>query len=240
MNANSLTTIDLIMANSPWLKLDQFDWDAISSGIKPKFYPKNSNIYHQQQYSDYIYIVKSGRVRLSIYSRDGEEKCLTIADCGCLFGEVSGLDGHPNYANATAIIDSYLYLIPKERFQKELERNHDLCLKIIKVLARKMRMLSSQIEGLSFDDAYYRVVNALVYLTEQYGLSTKNGCKIELRFTHQEMANLTGLCRVTVTNVFRSLSKENIIDKENGFVIVKDIDKLYRYLDMANPDKRCS
>lgn len=239
MDENRLTTVDLIMVHSPWLKLDQVDWSAISSGIKPKFYEKNTNIYHQQQYSDYIYIVESGRVRLSIYSRNGEEKCLTIADRGCIFGEVSGLDGYPNFANATAVIDSYLYPIPKERFKEELERNHDLCLKIVKVLVRKMRLLASQVEELSFDDAYYRVINTLVYLAEQYGINTKNGCKIGLKFTHQEMANLTGLCRVTVSNVFRSLSKENMIGRENGFVIVKDVDELYRYLGMANPGKWC-
>ncbi len=237
MDDNRQITIDLIMEHSPWLKLDHFDWHAITSDAKPKLYKKNTNIYQQQHYSDYIYIVKSGRVRLSIYSRNGEEKCLIIADRGCLFGEISGLDDHPNYANATVIVDSYLYLIPKERFQEELNRNHDLCLKIIKVLARKIRLLSSQVEGLSFDDSYYRVANALVYLTEQYGLKTDKGYKIQLKFTHQEMANLTGSCRVTVTNIFRTLSKGNIIEKENGFVIVKDVDKLYRYLDMTRPGK---
>jgi CRP-like cAMP-binding protein len=237
MNGNKLTTIDLIMAHSPWLKLDQFDWSTITSGIKPKLYKKNTNIYQQQHYSDYIYIVESGRIRLSIYSRNGEEKCLIIADQGCLFGEISGLDGHPNYANATSIIDSYLYLTPKERFQRELSRNHDLCLKIIKVLTRKIRLLSSQVEGLSFDDSYYRVANALLYLAEQYGLKTGKGYRIQLKFTHQEMANLTGSCRVTVTNILRYLSNENIIKKENGYVIITDIDKLYRYLDITRPGK---
>ncbi len=105
------------------------------------------------------------------------------------------------------------------------------------MLARKIRLLSSQIEGLSFDDSYFRVANALVYLTEQYGLKTEKGCRIQLKFTHQEMANLTGSCRVTVTNIFRALSNQNIIQKENGFVIVRDVGKLYRYLDMTRSDK---
>lgn len=237
MNADRQMTIDLIMDYSPWLKLDQFDWYSITSGIRPKLYKKNTNIYQQQYYSDYIYIVKSGRVRLFIYSRNGEEKHLIIADEGCIFGEISGLDGHPNYANATAIVDSYLYLIPKEQFIEELNGNHDLCLKIIKVLSRKIRLLSSQVEGLTFDDAYYRVVNALIHLAEQYGLKTKKGCRIQLKFTHQEMADLIGSCRVTVTNIFRSLSKEDVIEKEKGFVIVKDVGKLYRYLDTTQLGK---
>lgn len=98
-------------------------------------------------------------------------------------------------------------------------------------MARKIRLLTSQIEELSFDDAYYRVVDALVHLAEQYGIKTEKGCRIQLKFTHQEMADLTGSCRVTVTNIFRSLSDKKIIKKENGYVIVRDIDKLYRYLE---------
>ena len=46
---------DLVIEYSPWLRLDHFDWGAITSGIKPRLYKKNTNIYHQQQYSDYIY-----------------------------------------------------------------------------------------------------------------------------------------------------------------------------------------
>jgi CRP-like cAMP-binding protein len=237
MNSDRDIYTDMIIEYSPWLRLDHFDWETITSNVKPKLYKKNKNIYHQQQYSDYIYIVKSGRVRLSIYSSDGEEKCMIIADQGCIFGELSALDGYPNYANATAIVDSYIYLVPKEQFKEILFRNHEFCLKVIKVLARKIRLLSSQVEGLTFDDAYYRVVSALVYLAEQYGIKTQEGCKIQLKFTHQEMANLTGSCRVTVTNVFRSLTRDNIISKEKGFFIVIDLDKLYRYLDIAVLDK---
>ena len=162
---------------------------------------------------------------------------MIIADRGSVFGELSALDGYPNYANATAIVDSYIYLVPKEQFKERLVKNHDFCLTVIKVLARKIRLLSSQVEGLTFDDAYYRVVNALVHLAEQYGVKTQEGCKIRLKFTHQEMANLTGSCRVTVTNIFRCLKRENIIDKEEGFIIVKDLDKLYHYLNEAKLNK---
>jgi CRP-like cAMP-binding protein len=239
MSGNKNKTIDIIMEHSPWLKLEQFDWGEITSGIVPKLYKKGASIYQQQHYSDYIYIIKSGRVRLSIYSSNGEEKCLIIGDWGCVFGELSALDGYPNFANATAITDSYIYLVPKKRFLEELNKNHDLCLKVIKMQARKIRLLSSQVEELSFDDAYFRVVNALVYLVEQYGFKTENGHRIRLKFTHQEMANLTGSCRVTVTNIFRSLSRQNIVTKENGYVHVTDINKLYHYLEMTRPTKLC-
>lgn len=236
MSGNRNKTIDIIMEHSPWLKLEQFDWGLITSGIVPKLYKKGTTIYQQQHYSDYIYIVKSGRVRLSIYSSNGEEKCLIIGDQGCVFGELSAVDGYPNFANATAIVDSYIYLVPKKRFIEELNRNHELCLQVIKMQARKIRLLSSQIEKLSFDDAYYRVVNALVYIAEQYGLKTEKGHKIRLKFTHQEMANLIGSCRVTVTNILRSLARQNVIKKENGYMYVTDISKLYRYLDMTQPN----
>ena len=219
-----------IIEYSPWIKMDTLDWSFLTSELKPKLFKKDEVIYQQQHDTEFIYLVKKGRVRLSIYSLEGEEKTLLIAEEGSLFGEISCLDNHPNFANATAAADSFLYIIPKQSFILELTHNHKCAMNLIKLMARKLRILSTQVMQLSFADSYYRVSNALVHLANEYGILTDSGYKLSIKFTHQEMANLTGLCRVSVTNIFLNMAHNGVLQKEGGYFIIMQLDKLYGYL----------
>lgn len=222
---------------SPWVEKGDSDWSCLTSGLKPKRFKKDTLIYQQQEDTEYVYLVEKGRVRMSVYSVDGEEKSLFIAEKGCLFGEISCLDSIPNFANATVAADSLIYEIPKQVFKDALNNNHLCALNIISLLNRKIRILSNQIKQLSFDDSYYRVCNALIHLTKQYGVKNDNGYTLGIKFTHQEMANLIGLNRVTVTNIFISMANKGILVKENGYYVIKDMDKLHDYI-TANPKIR--
>lgn len=216
---------------SPWLKVEDYDWHPLTRDKKPVFHEKNSVIYHQQTYTDFLYIVKSGRVRLSIYSKDGREKSLIIADKNCLFGELSVFDHLPNYATAMAVTDSYVYCIHKDQFIEHLKSDHELSFKTIEIMARKNRLLASQIEDLSFNDAYSRVAIALVKLALTYGTLPDDNNKLEIKFTHQEMANLLGLSRVSVSKIMSDFIKLNILEKKEGYIYLKDLNKLKDWIE---------
>lgn len=211
---------------SPWLKIDDYNWDSLTKGKKGFAYKKNDVIYHQQTYTDFVYLVKSGRVRLSIYSKDGREKSLFIADKNCLFGELSAFDNLPNHATAMAVAESEVYHIPKTLFIECLKVDHDLSLKTIEILARKNRLLAAQIEDLSFNDAYTRVAIALIKLSLSYSSDCSDGNKLEIKFTHQEMANLLGLSRVSVSKIMSDFIKLSILEKKDGYIVLKDVKKL--------------
>ncbi|MHB1393042.1 MAG: Crp/Fnr family transcriptional regulator [Clostridia bacterium] len=219
---------------SPWVETGESDWSCLTSNMKPKRFKKDTLIYQQQEDTQYVYLVESGRVRLSVYSVDGEEKSLFIAEKGCLFGEISCLDSIPNFANATVAADSLIYEIPKQAFMDTLNNNQLCALNVISLLNRKIRILSNQIKQLSFDDSYYRVCNALIHLTKQYGIKGAAGYRLNIKFTHQEMANLIGLNRVTVTNIFISMTNKGILTKENGHYLIKNMDMLHNYIS-SNP-----
>lgn len=215
---------------SPWIKFDDYKWDTLIEGLRPIKYKKNNIIYHQQTYTGCLYIVKSGRIRLSIYSEDGREKSLFIADKHSLFGELSIFDNLPNFATAMAVTDSQVYRIPKEIFLERLQTDSDLSLNIIKMMTRKTRLLVSQIEELSFKDAYSRVAIALIKLSLCYSSSSPVGSKLEIKFTHQEMANLLGLSRVTVSQIMSDFINLSILEKKDGYIFLKDINKLKNWI----------
>lgn len=211
---------------SPWMKLKSYNWEFLISDANLKTYDKNEIIYYQEEYNDFAYIVKKGRVRISFFSPDGDVKVLTIVEEGSMFGELSIMDDLPNMVTAKTIVESQIYQISKKTFINKLKNEPEIAFNISKNLARKVRLLSSQIQDLSFSDSKTRVISTLIKLSENHGNIIDGDYMIDVKFTHQEMANLTGLCRVTVSNIMSELSNEGFICKKSGHVIVKNIEKL--------------
>lgn len=94
-------------------------------------------------------------------------------------------------------------------------------MKIIMLMARKMRIYSAQEIELSFSEAYTRICHALSYLSETYGVHTEDGIRINVKFTHQELADMVNASRVSVANVFSDLTRSGIIRKDGGHYIIE-------------------
>lgn len=229
-NISDSTNLEELNRISPWVEAGRIDWSCVISGLTPKKYNKNEVVFCQNCVSEYVYLVKDGRIRLDIYSESGEEKTLYIADKGTLIGELSPIDGLPNICHATAATDSSLFLIPKSAFIRQLQSNNRFASDLLYLYTIKMRSLVDDIKQLSFNDSYYRVCDALVHLARQYATHTAEGYKLNIKFTHQEMGSLKGLSRVSVSNIISDLTSKGIIKKENGYLIIKDMDAILDYL----------
>lgn len=212
---------------NPWVKLSPDEWGSLTEGLYPTRFDKNMVIYHQGDILRFAFIVKSGRVRLSYYSEAGEEKGILIAEENCMFGEAAALPGYPTYYTATAIVDCELYLVPIPKLISTIQTDSDFALKLIMLMARKMRIYSAQEIELSFTEAYTRTCHALLYIADVYGKPTDEGILIRNRFTHQELANMIHTSRVSVANVFSELTKCGIIARRDGHYIILKPDELY-------------
>ena len=216
---------------SPWLSLDDKDWEPILKDSSVKSYERSTVIYQQGDVTPYVYLVKEGRVVLDLYGINGRRRSIYIADKGPCFGELACLDQLGNYCTATTCTKTTLYLISKKRFTEEICQNPDFCMTLLKALSLKTRLITSLLEQMSFNDSNYRVYHSLLSLIQLYGVRLRDGSyKLNIKFTHQEMAYQTGLSRVSVSNIFLSLTNEGLIEKENGYLIVKDIQALKDYL----------
>lgn len=216
---------------SPWLSMDDKDWEPILKDSTVKTYARDAVIYRQGDVTSYVYLVKEGRVVLDLYGINGRRRSIYIADKGTCFGELACLDQLANYCTATTCTKTALYLIPKKRFIDEIYVNPAFSMTLLKALSLKTRLITSLLEQMSFNDSSYRVYHSLLSLIQLYGIQTKDGSyKLNIKFTHQEMAYQTGLSRVSVSNIFLSLTNEGLIEKDKGYLIVKDIQALKEYL----------
>lgn len=225
-----LSDINNIYRESPWLLFKNLDWSSLTAGSKLEIFRKGSFVYHQNQASKFVYLIKSGRVNLSILNTDGKVRSLFICGEGALFGEISSFMSPENCAQAQVVSDSYIYKVEKTRYQAMFMSDSTIAYNTAIILAKKVRALTAQMESMLFPDAKRRVANVLLYLAGQYGKPCDDGMQLTIRFSHQEVANLIGTSRVTVTNAVRQLEDDGAIRKIEGHIRILDKKRLQEML----------
>jgi len=215
--------------DSPWIGTHLSTWSHITANRIPVKYPPKSMIYSQGDAFSKIYIVASGRVRISIFNRDGQEKQLYIAGPGAMFGESSCILEKPHASTATTITKCELYVIPSKEMQRLFHSEARTADLMLQYEARKNRLLTAQVAMLSFDRAEQRVAKILLYLCEMYGKQEPIGTRINLRFTCNDIAALVNTSRVTVNNVVQDFIRTGILTRDNSNYVVTNPPLLQQY-----------
>lgn len=212
--------------SSPWIRCELEQWLPLTARKTPLSVRKNSFLFHQEGASGQLYIVKSGRIRITTFQRNGSEKQLYIAEVGTLFGERSSMLGVRHSTSAVAIVDSLVYVVPYSEASALMQTDPALCVAFMLLLCRKNSVLVKQVLELAFSDSLQRIAQTLINLAGAYGQEVADGICIPIRFTHQDVANLTNTSRVTMSNAFNLLSSKGIVTKRDGKTILTDIEAL--------------
>lgn len=183
----------------------------VASIMIEKSYSRKSIVFHEGDHGDTLYIIKSGRIKIAKVAIDGREKTLTIMQPGDFFGEMAIFDNLPRSATAEAIdSDVRLFGVSKKDFERLIHENPSIALRIMKDLTARIRSINQQVEDLAFKDVHGRVSSTLFQLleTEEKISGRSLTC---LRMTHQDLANMVGSSRETVTRALNRLQTEGII-----------------------------
>ena len=222
---------------SPWIRISMDQWESLLKDRSPTVYQKNSLIYHQGDEAGAVFIVLSGRVRVTAYQENGGEKQLYIAERGALFGLTACFNQHARSSSAVAIVDSSIYTIPFAELEQAMQADWALCHRVIELLCRKNTVFFKQVVDLSFSDALQRITQVLLNLAEEYGTPVGNGVLISIRFTHQDVANITNTSRVTVSNVFNALIAKGFLEKQSGHFLLHSPELLRKMINQGDTNK---
>lgn len=206
---------------SPWIGVKMDVWDALLKGRAPQVYPPRSTVFWQDKEFSHIYIVARGRVCISIFHADGQQKQLYIACPGAMIGDTDCILSQPYSTTATTITKSELYAIPSKEVQRMFHSEPGLADLMLQYQARKNRLFIAQAAMLSFDRAEQRIAKTLLYLCEAYGRPAEGGTCIHIRFTCAELAAIVNTSRVTVNNVMLDLIRNGVLAKDGGYYIVR-------------------
>lgn len=217
-------------ADSPWVKADAHFWERYFPLAEKRVYEPGSTIYVQGDRANAMfYCLHKGRVKVYMLHRDGTEKILSMHEPPSLFGESSAFDGHPYFASASALEKSEVYVFSVDLLCRLIVEERDpLILTVLaQSIVRKLRLLALQVYDLSFLEAKGRIAHLLSKLAADYGVNTPTGVKLTLKTTHQELADISGTARVTVTRVLNELKEQGIISTSGRYIIIRDMTRLY-------------
>ena len=207
-------------------KLSDEEVKMICQKAYEKIYKKGEIIFFENDSKEKLYFLISGRVKLTMMSPEGKEKVLTILQDGDIFGEISLFDQDPHPLSAEVLEECKLLIISWNDLENIIMNRPSLAIKIIEALARKTRLLASQIRELVFQDAEGRLAALLNRFSKQFGMEINGGTMIEVVLTHQEIANLLGTSRVTVTKLMNKFIENEIIKMYKRKIVILDKEKL--------------
>lgn len=219
--------------NSPFVRAEGEFCEKLLHLGSPVTYQAGSIIYQQGEHSRYFFYLRKGRVKVCIYTCDGLEKILAIHEPKSTFGESAAFDSLPYFATAVAIDDCEVYRFLPGNVMPVITENPAVALHLLCSVIRKLRLCALHIEDMTFLDAPGRVAHILAKLATDYGVPTSKGKKIQLRLTHQDLANVAGSSRVTVTKVLGQLRQRGIIDGRKRQIIVRDERGLQEWIGLA-------
>lgn len=172
------------------------------------------------------FIVNGGRVKVSKVTRDG--KALTLSYCGPseVFGETCLVAGGPRQEMAEAVENSMVTEIDRTELDKLLQVHARLGHHLTRLLARRRLELEKKVEMLVFRDVTAKLAEVLLQLAEEYGIDDARGTLVALKITHQELANLIGSTRETVSLTLSQFKRKKLICSEGRRVIISDAESL--------------
>jgi CRP/FNR family transcriptional regulator, cyclic AMP receptor protein len=142
-----------------------------------------------------------------------------------MIGEAAWESGeHDSYGET--LEESRVYQLSRESFENLVRQNPEFGLRLIQVIGFRLKQAQARIEDLVFRQVPSRVARLLVSLAEHHGKVTPNGIRVEFPLTHQEIADMVGSSRVTVTQVLNKFRSSNWIGIESKRVTIHDIDAL--------------
>lgn len=187
---------------------------------------KREPIYLPGDPGDSVFLLKSGKVKVSKGSEDGREITIAILEPGEIFGEVEVLDDSLRDTIAEALDDTYICVIKREDFESLLKRRPDLSFKLTKLMGLRLKRIESHIENLVFKDVPARLAHLLLDFSKKFGVKEGDGIRIGLRITHQEIANLIGSTRETVSMTLGEFRRRGFIALEGRKILILKEDGL--------------
>ena len=190
-------------------------------------FKKGQFVYFQNQPSEHIYLIAEGRIKIGTYSSQGKEITKTILSKGEIFGELAlaGESQRSDFAQSMSD-ETRVCTMGIDMMQELMLENQSLSLKIFKLMGLRVRKLERRLESLVFKDARTRVVEFIKEMAEERGQKVGFETMVKYKLTHQDIANLTGTSRQTVTTILNELRDKNLINFDRRKILIRDMDKL--------------
>lgn len=199
-------------------RVAESDLENIAALLIERRYPKNSIIVEEGLTGDYMYIIRTGRVKVTKASDDGREKIMDFLESGAFFGEMALLDHAPRSASVRTLEPAVLAALSRRDFLSLLRNSPDLALSLIQELTRRLRDTDEQATSVSFQRVEDRAKGLFARIARPEGGPGQR--RITPSLTHQQIADMIGTSRETVTRAVKELKESGWLEQRGKRYIV--------------------
>lgn len=217
---------DILAALPVFAGLSDRDWKKVLDLFVERQYQKDDYIFLEGEAPVYLYVVKSGKVKVLRHSTDGKDVVLRVASQGQMLGTVAIFDGGGYPGTAQAIEDCTLLAISRNDCLTLVTRYPVFALAVIADLGSRLRSSAEQIRSLAVERVEQRIARVLLKLAATAGSDTPEGRIIEMALTRQDVADMTGTTVETAIRVMSKFRRHDWIRTRRGKVVLVNMEAL--------------
>lgn len=207
--------------------LSENEKQLLSDKKGDNFYKKGQVIFYEGNHANGLYCLYDGKVKLTKLGKDGKEQIVRFSKNGDILGYRSLLSDEPYHATATALEDSHICMISKEKFLQVIEQNTKLSLQVIQLLSKDLKGAEQHLIDVAQKTVKERIAESLILLKNTFGYLA-DGKTININMTRSEIADMAGTSTESTIRTLASLSDENMIALDGKNIIISDLPNLIR------------
>lgn len=194
--------------------------DSISS---PATYPKGAILFVEGQEPRGVFVICSGRVKLSAGSSSGKALILRIAESGEVVGLPGTISGKPYEVTAEALEPIHANFIPRDLFLQFLREHGEAALRVAEILSSIYQATYREVRYLGLSgSAAGKLARFLLDLSETHGKPENGTVRTTMTLTHEEIAEMIGTSRETVTRLFADFKRRQMLEVHGSALVIKD------------------
>jgi CRP/FNR family transcriptional regulator, cyclic AMP receptor protein len=199
--------------------------EALARGCAWRNYEAGQGIISRHARDRDVYLLVSGRVRVTTYSAAGRQVTFQDVAAGEIFGEVSAIDAMPRSADVVALEPALLASMPPAVFRRLLREEPAVGERVLKRLAGLVRRLSERVIDLSTLGVQNRIHAELLRLAREAGVAG-NAARIDPAPRHADVASQVSTYREQVTRELSALARRGLLAKDGAALVVRDVARL--------------
>ena len=223
--------IELLQSVSIFWDLNEDELGHIADKMVAKHFENGNYIFLEDSEGEQCFFVLEGSVKVTRLSKDGREVILAMLNEGDFFGEMSLLDGESRSANVIALEKTKVLTLDRNDFIEVVNDYPQIAVQLLKELARRLRKSDRQIASLSLSDAEKRIALCIIRFADEQGVIQNGRVSIPKTPIQQDIANMAGTSRETVSRALGLLEKEDLIERNGRELMILDYKKFIKEFD---------
>lgn len=194
--------------------------EVLSAGREQNF-PEDRFLFYQDDPAERIYVLKTGRIKLTQLADDGQQVLLRVMTPGMLFAAISVVEGAVYPVSAQAAEDSRALTWGQESMLELIAQHPVLALNAMRLLAGHVREFQDRYRELATERVERRLARAVLRLASQTGRKTEEGVLLDLPLTRQDLAEMSGTTLYTVSRILSQWEAQGLVLSGRERVVIR-------------------